>query len=123
MTDDANQHEAAMTLAETPCPRCACHLVHEFRCNCGEVHGDVCENCGRFRSAGSRATELGITDEICTRGHAMHDHPPAEKVARIDRWYEFLNAHRSVEPITDMEEAKKRVHEIMLEYRRTKANA
>ena len=118
-----NDHEAAMKLYEDPCPRCACHVVYEFQCNCGEVHGDVCQNCGRFRSAGKRSTELGITDEICTHGYVMHDHLPAEKTARIDRWYEFLNAHRPAESISDMEEAKRHVKRIMDEYRRTKASA
>lgn len=115
-----DDHEAVTRLADAACPRCACHIVREFRCNCGEVHSDYCENCGRFTACGTEFTELGVTDEICAHGHAMHEHTHAEKKSRIARWYEFLKEHRPSIPPNDLNEARRQVETLAAEYRRAK---
>lgn len=35
-------------LADKPCTACGCFQAFVFECNCGEVHSDVCYNCGGF---------------------------------------------------------------------------
>lgn len=39
---------APIFLRDNPCTACGCHQAFEFRCGCGEVHSDVCYNCGGF---------------------------------------------------------------------------
>jgi hypothetical protein len=43
-----SDHKTRVRIAIDPCVACGCHLVSTFECNCGEVHGDYCENCGGF---------------------------------------------------------------------------
>lgn len=58
---------------------------------CGAVHDDYCDNCGRWVSlpATEHAT-LSEVDAVCEHGRAPHEHPSAEKIARINaltaRW-------------------------------------
>jgi hypothetical protein len=52
------------------------------------VHGDVCENCGRFTTAPpTAAVELSAVDTPCTAGPIVHEHSSAERVARIDAYF------------------------------------
>ncbi len=80
-----NHQDPELRLVDGPCPRCGCHMVRLFDCDCGEVHSDYCVNCGRFTSLGATEhTEMSEYDAPCVKGMMMHDHPSSEQVARID---------------------------------------
>jgi hypothetical protein len=89
----------AATVRPDPCQRCGCHVTWFFQCNCGEVHGDVCDNCGLKRGTDvpAKLLKLGETDAVCAYGPVMHRHPSEERVARIDAW------HRRLDAMTDAE--------------------
>lgn len=75
------------TIGATPCPRCGCHLVSLFECNCGEVHGDYCVNCGRSTSLSpSEHVNLSPVDVRCDAGPVIHEHSEEEKGKRIAAW-------------------------------------
>jgi hypothetical protein len=70
-----NHQEPELRLVDGPCPRCGCHMVRLFDCDCGEVHSDYCVNCGRFTSLGATEhTEMSEYDAPCVKGLVMHDH-------------------------------------------------
>ena len=70
------------------CPRCGCHLTRHFTCNCGEVHGDTCLNCGRFTHLGpTEYLDLCETDARCSYGPVAHAHSEEEKAARIAAFF------------------------------------
>jgi len=78
----------------TPCPRCGCHLVKNFKCGCGEVHSDYCVNCGRFTTLGpTEAIELGPYDARCGSGLIAHEHSDEEKAERLEK--AFKKARRA----------------------------
>lgn len=80
-----------MILRPTPCPKCGCHMARTFECGCGAVHDDYCVNCGRFVSVPpDRSTELTEVDARCPCGPVQHDHPPEEKSARVQAFYEKI---------------------------------
>lgn len=65
-----------------PCPRCNCQMVQEFKCGCGDVHADCCENCGRYVTlCAEKANEIweGALFGECGLGDVMHRHSPTPK--------------------------------------------
>jgi hypothetical protein len=79
----------------TGCPRCGCHLVYLFQCNCGAVHSDTCENCGRAVDVPAPASEpsfdqldpFGLTGVVCTAGPVAHAHTDEERSGRVDAFH------------------------------------
>ena len=72
------KHGESVLVRDTPCAKCGCYAAKHFECNCGEVHGDYCVNCGRFVNAHSPPV-LGVHDRRCKHGAVPHDHPWSEK--------------------------------------------
>lgn len=67
-------------LADKPCTACGCYEAFVFECNCGQVHSDVCYNCGGFVDMEHEPIEQqneGLSmwwAGRCTAGHAEHEH-------------------------------------------------
>lgn len=77
-------------IADKPCTCCGCYEAFVFECNCGEVHSDVCYNCGRFvdiqhetvetmneriaAKAAGRPMPETFLDTRCTAGATEHRH-------------------------------------------------
>ena len=79
-------------LQPTPCQRCGCHMTWYFKCGCGQVHGDVCGNCGLRRPLQGETTPekyltLSAIDVMCEAGTSMHEHSSEEKSKRIDAFF------------------------------------
>ena len=58
------------------CPRCGCWVASRFECGCGEVHADVCANCGRY-TAPTLARHQYAEPDIhgrCAQGAVLHKH-------------------------------------------------
>lgn len=86
-------------LSAVACPRCACHMVREFECNCGEVHGDHCVNCGRWVALQvSEHVELSEIDARCDRGAVEHDHSVEERAERITQFFTRVRAQSKGAP-------------------------
>jgi hypothetical protein len=59
------------------CPKCGCWMVRSFECNCGELHGYCCLNCGRYAAPTLRRDEYADLDEFtqeCKLGPIEHNH-------------------------------------------------
>lgn len=59
------------------CPRCGCWVVEEFKCGCGQIHADVCANCGRYAAPALRRDQYAEPDEMiprCSLGQVLHKH-------------------------------------------------
>ena len=86
-------------IRQTGCPRCGCHLVYLFDCNCGAVHGDVCENCGRSVDVPAPADNpsfdqldpFGLNGVACAAGPVAHEHTDEERTGRADAFYARLD--------------------------------
>src|SRR5271167_915579 len=50
-------------LLDTSCPRCGCHLVHEFRCNCGAKHGAIRGDWAKLRHWGFLIEKPEVRDD------------------------------------------------------------
>ena len=92
-------------LSEKPCPRCGCYIRGHFKCNCGCVEKDFCQNCGRWTDLANDAfIELAPSDAICSQGKTAHLHSEEEKSQRTKEWFERIkkartNANRGGEPM------------------------
>lgn len=81
-------HIEDIKISNTACPRCQCHLVSHFECDCGEVHSDYCVNCRRWLDLGpTEHIELSEIDVACSAGPVDHAHLEEEKIARIDAFF------------------------------------
>jgi hypothetical protein len=68
-------HNEAAKVNDKACPRCGCFMVKHFDCNCGEVHGDYCLNCGRWASLKpNEHVKLSEFDTRCEKGAVEHTH-------------------------------------------------
>lgn len=47
-TDVKTNTGTPVYIADKPCTACGCFEAFVFECNCGQVHSDICFNCGRF---------------------------------------------------------------------------
>jgi hypothetical protein len=80
-------------VSDEACPRCGCHLVRAFACNCGAVHSDYCVNCGRFTSlCRMDYVELSELDVPCVEGAVPHVHAPEERAARLRAYMESVRS-------------------------------
>jgi hypothetical protein len=63
-------------------------MAHHFACNCGAVHSDCCDNCGRFTSlARDEHIEMCESDAPCDKGQVEHIHTDEERSKRIDAFF------------------------------------
>lgn len=80
------------TLHHMPCQRCGCYMTYNFKCDCGQVHGDVCDNCGLRRPLSGETTpdkylSLSSVDVRCEMGPVAHAHRVEEKNKRISDFF------------------------------------
>lgn len=81
-------HRREVEIDDVDCPRCGCYLKRKFVCNCGSVHSDVCDNCGRFTTLGrTEHIEMCLIDQPCNAGPVLHDHTPLPE-SELRRRYE-----------------------------------
>jgi hypothetical protein len=82
-------------IAEKPCPRCGCHLVKTFECDCGACKDDYCGNCGRFTSFSSKEfVEMAPYVVRCDEGPVPHEHSASHRAKRIEAWMMSLTQTR-----------------------------
>jgi hypothetical protein len=80
-TDSYRRKKMDRRLNTEDCPRCGCWMIRTFKCNCGQMHGNICDNCGRWTSPTLERSEhtelvrfLGIGPNHCKVGPVIHAH-------------------------------------------------
>jgi hypothetical protein len=62
-------------ISDKPCTRCGCYEAFVFECNCGQVHSDICYNCGRFTDMVHEPVDgTDRWERRCSMGPVEHTH-------------------------------------------------